>query len=155
MKGNGMPVIGVISDRINKFTLFATASLWMVVTVLIYTHLVPVPFWVVVGVNILMMIGVMSRMVPSQALTASVPDMKDRGAFMSVNSSLQQMAGGIAAIIGGMIVIKQTETSPLERFDILGYVAVATVLTNIYLTYRVSKMVDRKYAAENEKSRQE
>ncbi len=150
-----MPVIGVISDRINKFTLFATASLWMVVTVLIYTHLVPVPFWVVVGVNILMMIGVMSRMVPSQALTASVPDMKDRGAFMSVNSSLQQMAGGIAAIIGGMIVIKQTETSPLERFDILGYVAVATVLTNIYLTYRVSKMVDRKYAAENEKSRQE
>lgn len=145
-----MPIIGIISDKINKFTLFTIASLWMVVTVVIYTHMVPVPFWMVVGVNILMMIGVMTRMVPSQALTASVPEMKDRGAFMSVNSSLQQLAGGFAAILGGMIVVQKDEFSPLERFDILGYVVLAAILINILLTWRVSKMVDRRY----EKSQQ-
>lgn len=139
-----MPIIGIISDKINKFTLFTMASLWMIVTVLIYTHLVPLPFWIVVSVNVLMMIGIMARMVPSQALTSSVPDMKDRGAFMSVNSSLQQMAGGFAAVLGGMIVVQKDNNSPLERFDILGYTVLAAILINILLTYRVNKMVMRR-----------
>lgn len=138
-----MPVIGIISDKINKFTLFTIASLWMIVTVLIYTHLVPMPFWIIVSVNVLMMIGIMARMVPSQALTASVPQMKDRGAFMSVNSSLQQMAGGFAAVLGGMIVVQKDNDSPLERFDILGYTVLVAILINIFLTYRVNKMVER------------
>lgn len=139
-----MPIIGIISDKINKFTLFTMASLWMIVTVLIYTHLVPMPFWIIVSVNVLMMIGIMARMVPSQALTSSVPDMEDRGAFMSVNSSLQQMAGGFAAVLGGLIVVQKDNNSPLERFDILGYVVLAAILINILLTYRVNKMVIRR-----------
>ena len=139
-----MPVIGLISDKINKFKLFTIASLWMVVTVIIYTNLVPVPFWIVVIVNVLMMIGIMARMVPSQALTSSVPEMKDRGAFMSVNSSLQQMAGGFAAVLGGMIVIQKDKFSPLERFDTLGYVVLCAILINIFLTYRVNKLIERK-----------
>lgn len=139
-----MPVIGWLSDKINKFNLFALASVWMVVTVIVYTHLTPVPFWIVIAVNVLMMIGIMARMVPSQALTASVPEMKDRGAFMSVNSSLQQMAGGFAAMLGGMIVLQKNETSPLERFDILGYVVLTAIIINILLTYRVSKMIERR-----------
>ena len=144
-----MPIVGVISDRIDKFLLFTIASLWMVITVLIYTNLTPVPFWIVVSVNILMMMGVMSRMIPSQALTSSVPEMKDRGAFMSINSSLQQMSGGIAAAIGGMIVVQKDSFSPLEHFDILGYVALSTILINIILTSRVNQMIKRKMKAKD------
>jgi predicted MFS family arabinose efflux permease len=88
-----------------------------------------------------MMLGIMARMVPSQALTASLPEMKDRGAFMSINSSLQQMAGGIAAMIGGMIVTQKDSLSPLGRFDILGYVVIAVILANIFLTWRVYKII--------------
>jgi hypothetical protein len=43
-----------------------------------------------------MMMGIMSRMIPSSALTSAIPEMADRGAFMSINASLQQIAGGIA-----------------------------------------------------------
>lgn len=143
-----MPVIGILSDRMPKFTLFTIASLWMVVTVIIYTNMGVVPFWMVVGVNILMMMGIMSRMVPSQALTSSVPEMKDRGAFMSINSSLQQMAGGIAAALGGVIVVQKTETSPLEHFDILGYVVIAAICINILLTYRVNQVIEKRKLAE-------
>ncbi len=139
-----MPIIGLISDKINKFTLFAIASIWMCVTVLIYTQLVPVPFWVIVSVNSLMMVGVMARMVPSQALTSSVPDTKDRGAFMSINSSLQQMSGGFAAVLGGIIVVQKNENAILERFDILGYTVICAILINIFLTYRVNKMIQAK-----------
>ena len=65
--------------------------------------------------------GIMSRMVPATALASAIPDMKDRGAYMSINSSLQQMAGGIAAVCAGLIVTQTTKTSPIEQYDILEY----------------------------------
>jgi predicted MFS family arabinose efflux permease len=136
-----MPLIGFISDRMNKFTIFAGASILMAFSILIYSHLQQTSFFILVVVNGLMMMGIMARMIPSQALTASLPEMQDRGAFMSINSSLQQMAGGIAAMVGGTIVLQKSETSPLERFDLLGYLVIVIILINIFLTYRVYKFI--------------
>ena len=136
-----MPLIGFISDRINKFTIFAGASILIAFSILIYSHLQQTSFFILVVVNGLMMMGIMARMIPSQALTASLPEMQDRGAFMSINSSLQQMAGGIAAMVGGTIVLQKSETSPLERFDLLGYLVIVIILINIFLTYRVYKFI--------------
>jgi predicted MFS family arabinose efflux permease len=139
-----MPVVGILSDRFDKFKIFVVASIAMVISVIVYTNLPQVSLVVLILVNVFMMMGIMARMVPSQALTASIPEMKDRGAFMSINSSLQQMAGGIAALVGGMIVVQKDEMSPLERFDILGIVVVVVILTNILLTYRVYRFVKRR-----------
>jgi predicted MFS family arabinose efflux permease len=136
-----MPIIGKLSDKMEKFTMFAAASIWMAIVVVIYTHLTPVPFWMVLALNVVMMMGIMSRMVPSMALVTALPEMKDRGAFMSVNSSLQQIAGGIAAGVGGMVVVQQTKQSPLEHYDTLGFVVVAIVLVNIFLVYRVNRLI--------------
>lgn len=141
-----MPMVGKLSDRIDKFKLFTGASLWLIVVVLIYTNLTPVPLWVVMVINVLMMIGIMSRMVPSMALTTSLPAMHDRGAFMSVNSSLQQMAGGLAAGLSGMIVYQKDNQSPLEHYDTLGYVMVGITLVCIFMIYRVSKIVKARAA---------
>jgi predicted MFS family arabinose efflux permease len=136
-----MPLIGFISDRINKFTIFTGASVLMVFSVLIYSQLQQTSLFILIVVNGFMMMGIMARMIPSQALTASLPEMQDRGAFMSINSSLQQMAGGIAAMVGGMIVLQKSETSPLERFDLLGYLVIVIILINIFLTHRVYKYI--------------
>ena len=139
-----MPIAGVLSDKFNKFSVFATASIIMVISVVIYTHLPKVPLSILVIVNVLMMMGIMSRMIPSQALTSSIPEMKDRGAFMSINTSLQQLAGGVASLIGGWIVTQKNEMSPLENFDTLGYVVIVIILINIFLTYRVHLYVSKK-----------
>lgn len=139
-----MPFIGKLSDKIDKFSLFAIASLWLMMVVLIYTNLTPVPFWIVIIMNICMMIGIMSRMVPSMALVSSLPKMQDRGAFMSINSSLQQIAGGIASTVSGLIVIKKDKFSPLENYDTLGILITIILLIAIYMIYRVSKVVKRR-----------
>lgn len=139
-----MPIVGKISDKINKFTLFAIASVWVMVMVMVYTTLTPVPVWVVMIINVLMMIGIMSRMVPSMALATALPDMKDRGAFMSINSSLQQMAGGLAAGVSGLIVYQVDNTGPLHNFDILGWVMVGITLACIFMVYRVYLIVKYK-----------
>ena len=138
-----MPIIGKLSDKFNKYSIFVGSSILMIISVVVYTHLGQASFAVLVIVNMVMMAGIMARMIPSQALTTAVPALKDRGAFMSINSSLQQMAGGIAALVGGSIVLQKDENSPLERFDLLGYVVIAAILINIFLTYRVYKLVQR------------
>jgi predicted MFS family arabinose efflux permease len=113
----------------------------MMVMVVIYTNLTPVPLPVVLIMNVLFMMGIMSRMVPAMALTSALPKMQDRGAFMSINSSLQQIAGGVAAAVGGMIVVQKDKFSPLEHYNTLGYVIVVLSLICIYMVYLVSKII--------------
>ncbi len=139
-----MPLVGKLSDKIDKFKIFTVSAIWMMVVVVVYTNLTPVQFAIVIIMNILMMIGIMSRMVPAMALVTALPNMQDRGAFMSINSSLQQIAGGIAAAIGGMIVVQKTKTSPLQHYDTLGYVIVVIIIINIIMVYRVSKIIKSK-----------
>ena len=138
-----MPLVGKLSDKIDKVKIFTVAAAWMMVVVVIYTNLSPVPFVVIMIMNILMMIGIMSRMVPAMALVSALPKMQDRGAFMSINSSLQQIAGGIAAGIGGLIVVQKTKTSPLQHYDTLGYVIVVIIIANIIMIYRVNNLIKK------------
>jgi len=141
-----MPLVGKLSDKIDKFIIFAIATVWMMVVVVFYTHLSVTPLWEVMIFNVLMMIGIMSRMVPAQAIASSVPEMRDRGAYMSINASLSQFAGGIAANVAGHIVYQKDKNSPLEHYDILGYVMVGISVLALLLLYRVNVMVKKRLA---------
>lgn len=139
-----MPMIGRLSDRYDKFKIFMYGSLWAAVMVLFYTNLSSIPLWQVILCNILMFVGIMSRVVPSTAMVSGIPEMKDRGAFMSIMTSLQQLAGGIAAVIAGLIVHQETKTSPLENFDVLGIVVAVCIIATIYGLYRVDRLLAEK-----------
>ncbi len=136
-----MPVIGKLSDRFDKFTIFTVASVLLSIVVIIYTNLGPVAFWVVLLMNLGFMIGIMSRMVPAIALSSALPEKQDRGAFMGINASLQQIAGGMAAALGGMIVVQKDKFSPLQHYNILGYIIVFLSIVSIFLILRVSKLI--------------
>ena len=139
-----MPLVGKLSDKIDKYKLYVIASLYMMVIVVFYTNLSVEPLWFVMVVNVLMMAGIFSRMIPATALTTAIPDMQDRGAFMSINASLQQIAGGIAAAVAGSIVVQKTKYSPLEHYNTLGYLIVVISCITIVLLYRVSIMIKAK-----------
>ena len=136
-----MPIIGKLSDRISKFKLFTIGTVIASVMIVIYCNLTPVPIWVVIVINMILFMGIMSRMVPATTLNSAIPEMADRGAYMSINSSLQQMSGGLAAIVAGLIVVQPTKTSPLENFDVLGYLMLGFMMWCLYLVHRVSVMV--------------
>lgn len=136
-----MPVVGRLSDTIEKFKIFTIATAWLMIMVVVYTNLVPIPFWIILILNVLFMIGILSRMVPAMALVTALPEMHDRGAFMSINSSLQQIAGGVAAIFGGFIVVQSDNFSPLQHYDTLGYIMVVLSAVSIYMIYRVNRLI--------------
>src|SRR6185436_11542660 len=136
-----MPLVGKLSDKIDKVKIFTVAAISMMIIIIVYTNLKPIPFAYIVMLNIVMMTAIMSRIVPAMALVSALPKMQDRGAFMSINSSLQQIAGGIAAGIGGIIVVQQTKTSPLQHYNTLGYVIVVIIIANILQMFSVSNLV--------------
>ena len=80
----------------------------------------------------------MCRMSPAMALNSMVPKPQDRGAYMSLCASLQQTAGGLSSVAAGLIVYQPTQSSPLQHFDILGYVAMAIFILCIYFVGRVN-----------------
>jgi MFS family permease len=133
-----MPIIGKLSDKYDRYYLFMIGSLIAAVMVFIYTHLTATPLWLVIVVNMLLFAAIMCRMSPAMALNSMVPKPEDRGAYISVSSSLQQTAGGLSSVSAGFIVYQASETSPLEHFDILGYLAIAIFILCIYLIRRVS-----------------
>lgn len=139
-----MPIIGKLSDKLDKFKIFAVASVWTMIMCVVYTNLSITPFWLVIILNVLMMIGIMSRMIPSSALTSAIPEMQDRGAFMSVNASLQQIAGGIAAAVAGMIVTQADKGSPLQHYNTVGYVIIIISIISIFLMWRVNNLTKKK-----------
>jgi predicted MFS family arabinose efflux permease len=139
-----MPLIGQMSDKFDRFKVFVIATIAATLILNIYAHYSATPFWLVLTTNVLMMIALISRMVAVGALTSAIPQPQDRGAFMSLNASLQQISGGLGAMIGGLIIVQKDRYAPLEHYDTLALLASFLMICSIYLVYRVSKMVEKK-----------
>lgn len=134
------PLVGRASDAFGKYPTFVFGCAMTVVMVLIYTHLGHVSLTTAITVNVLMFIGIFSRMIPSQALMSAIPDQSQRGSFSAVSASLQQLSGGLGSVLAGAIIAQAPDGS-LIHFDRIGYVVVMTTLITLVMMYFVQKAV--------------
>jgi predicted MFS family arabinose efflux permease len=134
------PLIGRASDAFGHFNTFIVGCGLSIVMVLIYTHLGHVSLLVVIAVTVVMFVGIFSRMIPSQVLMSAIPRPPERGSFNALNASMQQISGGIASLVAG-IVVTQGPDGALQHFNQLGYIIVATTLLSLGLMYFVQRAV--------------
>jgi predicted MFS family arabinose efflux permease len=134
------PLVGRASDRFGKFPVFVFGSAMSIVMVTIYTHLGQVTLATVILVNVLMFVGIFSRMIPSQALISAIPVPSQRGSFSAVSASLQQLSGGLGSVLAAAIIAQNADGS-LRYFDRLGYVVVATSILSLTAMYFVQRQV--------------
>ncbi len=137
------PLLGKLSDKIGKFKIFIAGTILGAIMVGIYTNLDVTPLWICIALNILLFLGITARMISSTALVSAIPDPTDRGAFMAINSSVQQVSGGIASFFAGIIVIQST-SGKLMRYEQLGYVVIITMLITIVLMGWIDRHVKAK-----------
>lgn len=137
------PIAGKLSDKTSKIGVFFGGTVLTMIVVSIYCNLGITPFWLVLLLNILLFAGVLSRVVPAQALMTAVPEPQDRGAFMSVNSSVQQISGGIASAVAGMIVV-QTEGKAIENYNVLGYVVIVSMIITLIMMNNINRFINTK-----------
>jgi predicted MFS family arabinose efflux permease len=134
------PLLGRLADAIGKYTMFCIGSVGAIVMVGIYCHLGVTPLAKVIAVNVVLFSAITARMISASALVSAIPAPQDRGAFMAVNASLQQFSGGVAASIAGLIVF-QTQSGHIERYDLLGYVVMTAILSTIAMMYPINRAV--------------
>lgn len=134
------PIVGKASDSFGKYNVFIFGTVLTILMVLIYTNLGITPLPWVAFITTLMFVGIFSRMIPAQSLMSAIPDPVNRGAFMAVSASLQQITGGIASILAGFIVI-QSSSGALENFDVLGYILVFSTLLTLIMMYFIHRSV--------------
>jgi predicted MFS family arabinose efflux permease len=128
------PIIGKMVDKFGHFKVFFVGTLIAMLLVFIYTNLGITPMWMVTIISVIMFIGISARIISSSAMISTIPTVADRGAFMSINSSIQQISGGVSTFIAGLIVVQNT-SGKLERYTMLGLTVIGSMIVALGLIY--------------------
>ena len=128
----GMTVVGRLADRLPRLPLFRVLGFAALVMAIVVTHLPPGPLWVAALVMSAFMVFAAGRMVPVQAMLLGVPHPRNRGAFMSVYTSVQHAATGLAPMIAGALITVQPDGT-MSGFPLVGYVAAGTAAISLLL----------------------
>lgn len=132
------PLSGWMADRYGKLRTYRviapfSATLMMAIT------LVPFGFaWLGTLLVAGLMVTNAARMVAAMAMVTGSVEPRLRGGFMSANSSLQHIASGIGAFIGGL-VISQTSDGRLQHMELVGLLAAGTTLASLWLAGRLKR----------------
>jgi predicted MFS family arabinose efflux permease len=134
------PLAGKFSDKIGKYKLFCIGTVWAMIVVGIYTNMGITPFWLACVISVALFMGITARMIPASTLMSAIPDAVDRGAYMSINSAVMQISGGVASVIAGMIV-GQTKEGMILNYDLLGYVVIGLMAVMMLMMYFIDRSV--------------
>jgi MFS family permease len=99
---------------------------------IVLTHIPAGPLWMAAAAASAFMVFAAGRMIPVQAMLLGVPHPKNRGAFMSLYTTVQHVATGLAPIIAGALV-HEAPDGHLEGFPAVGWVAAVTALISLVL----------------------
>jgi predicted MFS family arabinose efflux permease len=132
------PLIGKLADRFGTVRIFTWLILFACIPQYFISNLGHASSGLALFFTSLFFIFSGGRFVPSQALTIGAVKPHLRGGFMSLNSSVMQMASGLASFLAGLVVVKNG-LGQLEHYDVLGYSTMIFSLLSILIAEKLKK----------------
>jgi predicted MFS family arabinose efflux permease len=132
--------IGVLSDKFGKHKILFIVGPLSLIPIFVMTHLPAVSLITVLIVSTSFFIFISGRYVPVMAIITSSVNRQSRGAFMVINSSLQQMSMGVASLLAG-IIIQYGSDGKIIHFNVVGYLSMALTFVFLFLSTKV-KILD-------------
>jgi predicted MFS family arabinose efflux permease len=136
------PWVGKMADkhgRLKIFTLFGTLVLIPVAAI---TNLPPVPIWAALIVTAAFFIFSNGRMVPSTTMETAVIRPENRGSYMSIRSSVQQLTSGLASFVAGLIIVERPPifgtAKSLGHYEYVGVIAITFSLLALVAARRLT-----------------
>lgn len=130
------PVVGKLADRYGKLRVYRYAAPIAGLLMIAVTCLPRVSLPLALAVVSLLMVGNASRMIAAMAMVLASVEPRRRGSFMTANSSVQHLATGLGAFVGGRVILKASDGTFL-RFPWVGALAMAATLLSLYLAGRL------------------
>jgi len=130
------PIIGRLVDRFGKLRVFWIVAPFSAVMMFAVTVLPRVGIATAAVTVALIMLGNSGRMIAAMPLIMASVEPRLRGSFMSVYSSVQHIASGLGAYLGGLILVEAADGS-LRHFPRVGAIAVAATVASLYLAGRL------------------
>lgn len=138
-------IIGKLADRFGAIKVLGTLIFLAFIPIVLITNHGPSSIWIALLTSVPFFVFISGRMVPSMTLISQAPSAKNRGAFLSINSSIQSMGIGVASFLGGLI-LSENESGALINFNINGYVACGFGLITFIMALLLYKELQREPA---------
>ncbi|MBI5464354.1 MAG: MFS transporter [Ignavibacteriales bacterium] len=132
-------LFGRLSDQYGKKRIFAILTLVSLLPQLILTNLTAIPIIPLLVLTTFFMVFISGRGVPAMALVTSMVEPHRRGSFMSLNTSAQQLAAGVASMISGSVLIT-TSNGQLQRFDWIGWIAALVACACLWMSTKLESL---------------
>ena len=129
-------LIGRWADKFGKIEVYRRVALLAMVPTLVLTHAGVLPLWIWLIISASFFVLISGRMIPSMAIIASSAQPKLRGTFMSLNSTVQSLAMGLATTLAGFLTSFDA-TGRIVGYSLVGYVAIAANLVAIWFVSRI------------------
>lgn len=134
------PLVGRLTDRYGASFVFSVLVLLAFIPQIAISRMPPVELWIALVFTSLFFIFSGGRFVPSQALTLSAIDPRLRGGFMSLNSSVMQLASGLAAFLAGKVVSKGSG-GRLLHYEWVGYSTLLFSMLSVAMAWQISRFL--------------
>jgi len=128
---------GRLADRHDKLHVLAGVTVFSIATALTLTHLGPTPIALTLIVTTVFFVTMAGRFTPTMAMISNAVEQRYRGGFMSVNSAVQQAAGGLANIVAGSLITREAVTDRLIGYPRVGWIAVGAFMLTVVLAWRL------------------
>ncbi len=130
------PLIGRLADRFGKIRVFTICAILSTIPLFLITNMPQIAMPLVLIATSSFFIFVAGRTIPAMAMITGTVVPRNRGSFMSIVSSVQQVTSGLAAFMAGRIIYKGAG-GHLFNYEYVGYIAIASSLLCILIARRL------------------
>jgi predicted MFS family arabinose efflux permease len=131
-----LPFFGKLSDRYGRMPVFTTASTFALASIFVLTNLDTESITVALLATSSFFVVASGRNVPATTMITSVVRPENRGGFMSIRQSINEMALFASTVIAGFIITEGPD-GKLEHYEWLGYF---TILMSVIAVWAASRI---------------
>ena len=127
---------GRLTDRVGKVQMFQRLALAVTVPLMATTLSQGLPLWGLLAISTLFFTVMSGRMIPGMAMISSAALPRLRGTFMTLNAAVQSASMGLAALVAGLIIGRDTQ-GQLTGYWMAGLLGVVASLLSVWLAGRL------------------
>ncbi|MBU0784968.1 MAG: MFS transporter [Gammaproteobacteria bacterium] len=116
-------IIGKLSDKIGKLKMLQIIATIAIIPMALITQTEGMGKIAILIITTCFFVFVSGRMIPGMAMVSAAGNPKNRGTFMTLNSSMQSAAMGLAALVGGHLIERNVE-GLIENYWLCSVIAI-------------------------------